>query len=86
MPSLMVPCVWRRKSSSSMRSRLLNSAMGGMVASPTPTMPISSDSTSVTVNRGPITLAIAAAVIQPAVPPPAITIDLISVAAMAFLK
>ncbi len=41
-------------------------------------MPISEDSTSVIVRRGPMTRASAAAVIQPAVPPPAITTDLIS--------
>src|SRR5690349_7932660 len=79
MPSLNVPCVCRRKSFSSIFSSLLNSAIAGIVASPTPTMPISDDSTSVIVSRGPSTLASAAAVIHPAVPPPAMTTDLISV-------
>ena len=47
----------------------------GMVASPTPTVPISSDSTSsiASPSMPPRILAIAAAVIQPAVPPPTIT-------------
>jgi len=52
--------------------------MAGIVASPTPTMPISEDSTSVIVSLGPRTFASAAAAIQPAVPPPAMTTDLIS--------
>src|SRR5688572_4223800 len=78
MPSLKVPCVWRRNSSSSMRTSLLNSWIAGIVASPTPTMPISEDSTSVMVSRGPSTRARAAAAIQPAAPPPAMTTDLTS--------
>ena len=78
MPSLKVPCVCRRNSSSSIFSSLLNCAMAGIVASPTPTMPISEDSTSVIDSLGPSTLASAAAVIHPAVPPPAMTTDLIS--------
>src|SRR5262245_31748856 len=78
MPSLKVPCVCRRNSSSSIFRSLLNCAIAGMVASPTPTMPISEDSTTVMVRRGPNTRASAAAVIQPAVPPPAMTTDLIS--------
>src|SRR5436305_398087 len=51
MPSLNVPLVARMNSSSSICSSLLNSWMIGMVASPTPTMPISSDSTSVILSR-----------------------------------
>ena len=47
---------------------------GGMVDSPTPIVPIASDSTSVTFTVLPSVRAIAAAAIQPAVPPPAITI------------
>ena len=47
MPSLKVPCVARRNSFSSMPSIALNSRSVGIVASPTPTVPISSDSTSV---------------------------------------
>jgi len=78
IPSLKVPCVWRRNSSSSIFSSLLKSWIAGIVASPTPTMPISEDSTSVIDSRGPNTLASAAAVIHPAVPPPAMTNDRIS--------
>ena len=44
-----------------------------MVASPTPTVPISSDSTKVIDNLRPTSRDSAAAAIQPAVPPPAIT-------------
>jgi hypothetical protein len=47
--------------------------IGGIVDSPTPTVPIASDSTSVTATVRPIVRAIAAAAIQPAVPPPAMT-------------
>ena len=68
----------RRKSSSSIFTSRLNCAIAGIVASPTPTMPISEDSTSVIDSRGPSTRASAAAVIHPAVPPPAMTTDLIS--------
>src|SRR5579859_6757280 len=75
MPSLKVALVSRRKAASSSPTRRLNQWMVGMVASPTPIMPISSDSISVTSNCGGIlTLANAAAVIQPAVPPPKMTI------------
>jgi hypothetical protein len=44
-----------------------------MVDSPTPIVPIASDSINVTVTVRPIDRAIAAAAIQPAVPPPATT-------------
>ena len=44
-----------------------------MVASPTPTVPISSDSTRVMPMVLPISRDKAAAAIQPAVPPPAMT-------------
>jgi hypothetical protein len=44
------------------------------VASPTPTVPISSDSISLMSSSFPNVLESAAATIQPAVPPPAITI------------
>ena len=47
----------------------------GIVASPTPTVPISSDSISVIDARLPRKRAKVAAAIQPAVPPPAITIS-----------
>ncbi len=74
MPSLKVPLVRRTKSSSLSASIRLNVRICGMVASPTPTMPMSSDSTSVTLAyRVPSTLASAAALIQPAVPPPTTT-------------
>ena len=46
MPSLNVPCVWRTKSFSSRPSSRLKTEIMGMVASPTPTLPISSDSTT----------------------------------------
>ena len=46
---------------------------GGIVDSPTPTVPIASDSISVRSTVRPIVRAIAAAVIHPAVPPPAMT-------------
>ena len=44
-----------------------------MVASPTPTVPIASDSTKVIVQSLPTASDSAAAVIQPALPPPTIT-------------
>jgi hypothetical protein len=43
MPSLKVPPVARTKSFSSMPSSALNAWIGGIVASPTPIVPISSD-------------------------------------------
>jgi hypothetical protein len=46
IPSLMLACVARMNSFSSIFMVLLKSAIGGMVASPTPTVPISSDSIS----------------------------------------
>ena len=52
----------------------LNRLICGIVASPTPTMPISSDSTSSILRPvSPMILEIAAAAIHPAVPPPTIT-------------
>src|SRR5688572_20434320 len=47
--------------------------MDGNVASPTPTVPISSDSTSTISSNSPNCCASAAAVTHPAVPPPVIT-------------
>src|SRR5688572_11867496 len=47
--------------------------MDGNVASPTPTVPISSDSTSTISSSSPNCCDSAAAVTQPAVPPPVIT-------------
>jgi hypothetical protein len=69
--------VWRTKSSSWIPSRPLNVRIAGMVASPTPTVPISSDSIRVTDTPAcSIMRASAAAHIQPEVPPPAMTIFL----------
>jgi len=73
MPSLNVACVSRTNSSSSICSIELNNAIIGIVDSPTPTVPISSDSTSVMLYLPRSTCDIAAAVIQPEVPPPTIT-------------
>src|SRR6185312_7239215 len=74
-PSLKVPWVLARKSRSSMPRRPLSARMTGTVASPTPTMPMSSDSTSsIDAGRPRRNRASTAAVIQPAVPPPTITI------------
>src|SRR3569833_573208 len=62
------------KSSSSISSRPLKVRRNGTVASPTPTVPISSDSTSVTDTPACSSIrARAAAAIQPEVPPPTIT-------------
>src|SRR5690242_12754698 len=72
MPSLNVPRVSRTNCASSISSTWLNSFRWGTVASPTPTVPISSDSTSRT-EQWPSSLEKAAAAIQPAVPPPTIT-------------
>ena len=58
---------------SSMPSRRLKVIIGGMVDSPTPTVPIASDSISVTSTVRPMVRAMAAAAIHPAVPPPATT-------------
>ena len=55
--------------------RFVKVRIGGIVASPTPTVPISSLSISVIVQPVRIALASAAAVIQPAVPPPTITTE-----------
>jgi hypothetical protein len=72
MPSFRVARVSRMNSASSSPIRLLKSRIGGTVASPTPTMPMSSDSTRVTRACGPSVRCRAAAAIQPAVPPPTI--------------
>ena len=69
----MVAFVSRKNSFSSIPITLLRVMIGGIVASPTPTVPISSDSISVTFTPAPIRRLITAAEIQPAVPPPTIT-------------
>src|SRR5712675_2790521 len=75
MPSLNVACVFLRKSSSSSSRILLKPRIGGIVASPTPTVPISGDSISVIVVWLCLsTCASNAAAIQPAVPPPTMAI------------
>ena len=73
IPSLKLPIVALTNASSSIPSNALNAWIGGIVASPTPTVPISSDSTSVIATLCvPSTRATAAAAIHPAVPPPMI--------------
>jgi hypothetical protein len=73
MPSLKLPCVRRMNSASSMPSMALKVWIGGMVASPTPTVPISSDSISTMVQSRCTARDSAAAAIQPADPPPTTT-------------
>src|SRR5437868_1759833 len=73
MPSLKVPRTARTNSPSSMRSVSLNMRRCGTVASPTPTVPMSSDSISVIETGNSMVCDKAAAAIQPAVPPPTIT-------------
>ena len=68
--------VSRTNSSSSIPSSWLNNIIGGMVDSPTPTVPISADSMSmIRCFWVPTVLARAAAAIQPAVPPPTTTMS-----------
>jgi hypothetical protein len=73
MPSLKLACVARTNSRSSMPSTLLKNCSGGIVASPTPTVPISSDSIKVTDCVPFSAWARQAAAIHPAEPPPTIT-------------
>ena len=63
----------RMNSRSSMPSRLWKVVIGGTVDSPTPTVPISSDSTSVMSSSCPNCFDSAIAATHPAVPPPAMT-------------
>jgi hypothetical protein len=77
MPSLKVACVARIKSRSSISRKRWKVRIVGIVASPTPTVPISSDSISTMSSKGPRCFDSAAAATQPAVPPPAITTRLI---------
>src|SRR5690348_5978701 len=72
-PSLYVPWVKRIRSRSSMPRNALMCRICGMVASPTPTVPIPADSTRWISRCGPSARASSAAAIQPAVPPPTIT-------------
>ena len=71
--SLKVAAIARMNSCSSMLSSRWNVRIGGTVDSPTPTVPICSDSTRM-ISRMPRNCCdSAAAAIQPAVPPPAMT-------------
>src|SRR4051812_1876787 len=74
IPSLNVASVAFMNCCSSIRSRRWNERNVGMDDSPTPTVPISSDSIRVTSTTSFKCCVRAAAVIQPAVPPPAMTI------------
>src|SRR5687768_8950155 len=78
MPSLNVPCVAAMNSCSLMSSRRWKVTSVGIVASPTPTVPISSDSISLMSSTLPSIFDRHAATIQPAVPPPAMTTLLIN--------
>src|SRR5580693_5957228 len=71
IPSLKVALVLRMRSFSSIPSARMNSMIGGIVASPTPIVPICSDSINLIWQfRFLRNLDRLAAVIQPAVPPP----------------
>ena len=78
MPSLKLDWVSRTNARSSMPSSWWKVRAVGMVDSPTPIVPISSDSTRMMSSRGPSCRPSAAATIQPAVPPPAMTTRLIA--------
>jgi hypothetical protein len=73
MDSLKVAAVARMNSRSSIPIRWWKVRRGGAVDSPTPIVPICSDSTSVMSSRSANCCASSAAAAQPAVPPPAIT-------------
>src|SRR5688572_1470319 len=77
MPSLNVACVAFMNSASLMPSMRLKLMMSGIVASPTPMIPISSDSTSVIdTSFGLSRLESAVSIIHPTEPPPAMTMRL----------
>src|SRR6478735_2685365 len=73
MPTLKVAAHSVMKLRSSMPNNRWKDVIGGTVDSPTPTVPISSDSTSVMSSSLPKCVDSVMAAIQPAVPPPAIT-------------
>src|SRR6185312_3170461 len=71
--SLKVPLVALSIASSSMPRKRLTFRIWGMVDSPTPTVPMASDSTTWIPRLSPIARLKTAAAIQPAVPPPTMT-------------
>ena len=73
MATLNVAAHSRMNSRSSMPNNWWKATMGGTVDSPTPMVPISSDSTSVMSSSSPNCFDSAMAATQPAVPPPAMT-------------
>src|SRR6187397_1344895 len=73
MPTLNVAAHSVMKLRSSMPNNLWKATMGGTVDSPTPMVPISSDSTSVMSSNLPKCVDSVIAAIQPEVPPPAMT-------------
>src|SRR5574337_1326492 len=86
IPSLKVPLTVRTNSASSISSNWLKRFRCGTVASPTPTVPICSDSIRRIDSLPGNTLASAAAAIQPAVPPPKITMSWMGEAFMLLVR